>query len=162
MLLIVREGHLPVRRKVGSLSGMTLIELLVVLAIIAGLAGLVYPAIMDSIKKSEASMAAQRIDVIEKAKVQYRLDNVDSQSNTLSDTTELGLPELGPYLTRFGQAITQKEDLNKGTGGVITIHSLSTRASFEPGSTDAKFKALLIQYGVLPSDSSSNSGTSSP
>src|ERR1700738_3454025 len=80
MLLIVREGHVAVRRKVGSLSGMTLVELLVVLAIIAGLAGLVYPAIMDSIKKSEASMAAQRIDAIEKAKVQYRLDNVISDA----------------------------------------------------------------------------------
>ena len=47
-------------------KGMTLVELLVVLAIIATLAGLIYPAIMDSIRKSEASMAAQRIDAVEK------------------------------------------------------------------------------------------------
>jgi len=38
-------------------DGMTLVELLVVLAIIATLAGLVYPAIMDSIRKSEVILS---------------------------------------------------------------------------------------------------------
>jgi prepilin-type N-terminal cleavage/methylation domain-containing protein len=160
MLSNIYKGYASVRPRISPLSGMTLVELLVVLAIIAALAGLIYPAIMDSIKKSEASMAAQRIDAIEKAKIQYRLDN-DPQSNTPSDTAELGLTELAPYLTRFGQAITQKEDLDKGTGGVITIHSMTVRASFEPSSPDAKFKALLIQYGVLRADSGGSSGTAS-
>jgi prepilin-type N-terminal cleavage/methylation domain-containing protein len=160
MLSNIYKGYASVRPRISPLSGMTLVELLVVLAIIAALAGLIYPAIMDSIKKSEASMAAQRIDAIEKAKIQYRLDN-DPQSNTPSDTAELGLTELAPYLTRFGQAITQKEDLDKGTGGVITIHSMTVRASFEPSSQDAKFKALLIQYGVLRADSGGSSGTAS-
>ena len=36
---------------------MTLVELLVVLAIIATLAGLIYPAIMDSIRKSEVLLS---------------------------------------------------------------------------------------------------------
>jgi len=76
MLLTRKSYHALISWKsVSSVrdSGMTLVELLVVLAIIAGLAGLVYPAIMDSIKKSQASMAAQRIDAVEKAKIQYRL-----------------------------------------------------------------------------------------
>ena len=38
-------------------GGMTLVELLVVLAIIATLAGLIYPAIMDSIRKSEVILS---------------------------------------------------------------------------------------------------------
>jgi len=68
---MLRRSSILVERS--SASGLTLVELLVVLAIIATLAGIVYPAIISSIQKSEAAMAAQRIDAVEKAKVQYRL-----------------------------------------------------------------------------------------
>jgi len=54
--------------------GLTLVELLVVLTIIATLAAIIYPAIIDSMKKSQAAMVADRLDAIQKAKVQYQLD----------------------------------------------------------------------------------------
>jgi prepilin-type N-terminal cleavage/methylation domain-containing protein len=137
-------------------SGMTLVELLVVLAIIAGLAGLVYPAIMDSIKKSEAAMAAQRIDAVEKAKVQYRLDYIaQSSAGTATDidNKSLEISDLETYLTRFGQTIKTAADLNSGTGGTVNINTLSNPATFSPSSSDAKFIALLKQYGVNSPDS---------
>ena len=78
-------------------TGMTLVELLVVLAIIAALAGIIYPAIIDSIKKSEASMAAQRVDAVEKAKVQYQLDNVDNQTiDKTAGTADMPITALQP------------------------------------------------------------------
>src|SRR5215471_9590550 len=95
-------------------DGVTLVELLVVLAIIATLAGLIYPAIMDSIRKSEASMAAQRIDAIEKAKVQYRLDNVISDPS--QETAQLSVSQVSQYLVRLGQPISTDDTLNQGTG----------------------------------------------
>ena len=61
---MLRRSSILVERS--SASGLTLVELLVVLAIIATLAGIVYPAIISSIQKSEAAMAAQRIDAVEK------------------------------------------------------------------------------------------------
>jgi len=48
--------------------GLTLVELLVVLSIIATLAAIIYPAIIDSMKKSQAAMIADRLDAIQKAK----------------------------------------------------------------------------------------------
>jgi len=170
MLLTRKSYHALISWKsVSSIreSGMTLVELLVVLAIIAGLAGLVYPAIMDSIKKSQASMAAQRIDAVEKAKIQYRLDyTVQAETSGNGridlknfDTRRLGSSDLSTYLTRFGQPITSQSDLDKGTGGKININSLSIPATFTPDSVDAKFLALLQQYGVT-TDSSTSSGTS--
>jgi prepilin-type N-terminal cleavage/methylation domain-containing protein len=150
-----------IRRTSVRENGMTLVELLVVLAIIASLAGLVYPAIMDSIKKSQASLAAQRIDAVEKAKVQYRLDNVDAGAGSGSssiDSKTLQPSDLAPYLTRFGQPIASYKDLDKGTGGTITINTLSSRATFSPDSTDQKFISLLQQYGVLP-DPGNSSGS---
>jgi prepilin-type N-terminal cleavage/methylation domain-containing protein len=127
-------------------NGMTLVELLVVLAIIATLAGLVYPAIMDSIRKSEASMAAQRIDAVEKAKVQYRLDNLISDST--QESAEMTVTQISQYLVRLGQPISTDDSLNQGTGGKIHIGSLATTAWFEPNSKNDRTMQLLNQYGV--------------
>jgi prepilin-type N-terminal cleavage/methylation domain-containing protein len=71
MLVSQREiSYTPRRGK----AGMTLVEILVVIAIIAALAAIIYPAIMDSLKKSQAAMIAQRLDAVQKAKVQYEID----------------------------------------------------------------------------------------
>ena|SRR6516164_259394 len=121
-------------------DGMTLVELLVVLAIIATLAGLIYPAIMDSIRKSEASMAAQRIDAVEKAKVQYRLDNLIS--DPAQETAPLSLAQVSQYLVRLGQPIGSDDTLNQGTGGKVHIGSLATTAWFEPNSKNDRTIAV--------------------
>ena len=133
--------HLRLRQ-----DGMTLVELLVVLAIIATLAGLIYPATMDSIRKSEASMAAQRIDAVEKAKVQYRLDN--PISDPAQETASMTLSQVSQYLVRLGQPIATDDTLNQGTGGKVHIGSLATTAWFEPNSKNDRTMQLLNQYGV--------------
>ena len=127
-------------------NGMTLVELLVVLAIIATLAGIIYPAIMDSIRKSEVSMAAQRIDAVEKAKVQYRLDNLIS--DPAQETAPMTLSQVSQYLVRLGQPIATDDTLNQGTGGKVHIGSLATTAWFEPNSKNDRTMQLLNQYGV--------------
>jgi len=127
-------------------DGMTLVELLVVLAIIAALAGLIYPAIMDSIRKSEASMAAQRIDAVEKAKVQYRLDNLIS--DPAQESAPLSVTQVSQYLVRLGQPISSDDTLNQGTGGKVHIGSLTTTAWFEPNAKNDRTMQLLNQYGV--------------
>jgi prepilin-type N-terminal cleavage/methylation domain-containing protein len=129
-----------------SHQGMTLIELLVVLAIVASLAGLVYPAIMDSIRKSEASMAAQRVDAVEKAKVQYRLDNLISDA--AQETVPMTVSQISPYLVRLGQPIATDDTLSQGTGGKVHLGSLTTTAWFEPNSRSDRTMQLLNQYGV--------------
>jgi len=140
------RGHFMLQNFRSSQNGMTLVELLVVLAIIATLAGLIYPAIMDSIRKSEASMAAQRIDAVEKAKVQYRLDN--PISDPAQETASMTLSQVSQYLVRLGQPIATDDTLNQGTGGKIHIGSLATTAWFEPNSKNDRTMQLLNQYGV--------------
>ena len=144
-------------------DGMTLVELLVVLAIIATLAGLIYPAIMDSIRKSEASMAAQRIDAVEKAKVQYRLDNLIS--DPAQETAPLSVAQVSQYLVRLGQPIGNDDTLNQGTGGKVHIGSLATTAWFEPNSKNDRTMQLLNQYGVPlqeKSEATATTGTAGP
>jgi prepilin-type N-terminal cleavage/methylation domain-containing protein len=137
----IRSGR-RYSRRCFSESGLTLVELLVVLAIIAALAGIIYPAIINSIQKSQAVMAAQRIDAIEKAKVQYRLDHEDNTAATV------GLNELKGYLVRFGQSVTKQEDLDQGTGGSIVSGNLQTCAYYTPKDTSAGFANILKQYHV--------------
>src|SRR5215469_4190109 len=105
----------------GSAAGMTLVEILVVIAIIAALATLIYPAIMDSLKKSQAAMIAQRLDAVQKAEVQY---GIDAQANATplpnnGDTVQWHWVQ--PYLTRFGVQLQQETDLSQGTGGSIIL-----------------------------------------
>jgi prepilin-type N-terminal cleavage/methylation domain-containing protein len=144
-------------------DGMTLVELLVVLAIIATLAGLIYPAITDSIRKSEASMAAQRIDAVEKAKVQYRLDNLIS--DPAQERAPLTVTQVSQYLVRLGQPIGSDDALNQGTGGKVHIGSLATTAWFEPNSKNDRTMQLLNQYGVPLQETSTatvTAGTAGP
>lgn len=121
-------------------AGLTLVELLVVLAIIATLAGIIYPAIVDAFQKSQAAMAAQRIDAVEKAKVQFRLDNPNATTAQFSD--------LQPYLVQLGQPLSGTAALNDGTGGTINIGDLVNTAYFIQSGSNAKFTQLLVKYHV--------------
>ncbi|HEY0791981.1 MAG TPA: prepilin-type N-terminal cleavage/methylation domain-containing protein [Chthoniobacterales bacterium] len=121
-------------------AGLTLVELLVVLAIIATLAGIVYPAIVDSFQKSQAAMAAQRIDAVEKAKVQFRLDHADATTAAFTD--------LQPYLVQLGQPIKDQAALSQGTGGTINPGDLIQTAYFTAAGTNQKFNDLLTRFHV--------------
>lgn len=144
-------------------SGLTLVELLVVLAIIATLAGIVYPAIISSIQKSEATMAAQRIDAVEKAKVQYRLEHEDDPG---FDPKNVAFDAYRSYLIQLGQPIIDQKTLSDGTGGTVFPETLANTAYFRPTDASDTFKNLLLKYHV-PSDPApeadpgpSSSGTS--
>lgn len=115
-------------------------ELLVVLAIIGTLAGIIYPAIVDSFQKSQAAMAAQRIDAVEKAKVQFRLDNPNATTAQFGD--------LQPYLVQLGQPVSGIAALSDGTGGTINLGDLTNTAYFVPSGSNAKFTQLLAKYHV--------------
>jgi prepilin-type N-terminal cleavage/methylation domain-containing protein len=110
-----RDSFVRGKREVG----MTLVEILVVIAIIAALAAIIYPAIMDSLKKSQAAIIAQRIDAVQKAKVQYLIDAQTNGTPPPPDTNPAPLPSLAPYLTRFGIQINSQTELDEGTGGSI-------------------------------------------
>ena len=154
----MKQGRL---RRHGRLeSGMTLVELLVVLAIIATLAGIVYPAIVDSFQKSQAAMAAQRIDAVEKAKVQFRLDHADATTAAFAD--------LQPYLVQLGQPIKDQAALSQGTGGTINPGDLIQTAYFTAAGTNQKFNDLLTRFHVptspgVESDAvTTSNGTNAP
>ena len=91
-------------------------------------------------------MAAQRIDAVEKAKVQYRLDNLIS--NPDQESEPLSVTQVSQYLVRLGQPISSDDTLNQGTGGKVHIGSLTTTAWFEPNAKNDRTMQLLNQYGV--------------
>lgn len=140
-----------VRRR--GLAGMTLVEILVVIAIIAALATLIYPAIMDSLKKSQAAMIAQRLDAVQKAEVQY---GIDAQANATplpnnGDTVKWGWVQ--PYLTRFGAQLSQESDLSQGTGGTIQLGTWGSNPYFSAPSgvtSNQYISKYNIPTGPLP------------
>lgn len=124
-ILFMRE-----RREVG----MTLVEILVVIAIIAALAAIIYPAIMESLKKSQAAMIAQRLDAVQKAKVQYQIDAQTNGTPAPSDASQVPLLSIAPYLTRFGVQISNQTELDQGTGGTINPGTWGGNPYFVGGS----------------------------
>ena len=109
---------------------MTLVEILVVIAIIAALAAIIYPAIMDSLKKSQAAMIAQRLDAVQKAEVQYGIDAQTNATPLPNNGDPVRFFWIQPYLTRFGAEIQQESDLNQGTGGTINLGTWGSNPYF--------------------------------
>jgi prepilin-type N-terminal cleavage/methylation domain-containing protein len=127
--------------------GLTLVELLVVLTIIATLAAIIYPAIVDSIKKSQAAMIADRLDAIQKAKVQYQLDADAGAAPTPKDVDAVVFDsQLKKYLLRFGQQLSQQADLDQGTGGNFQLDTWGGSPWFKPG--DGMNNPYLAKYNV--------------
>src|ERR1700722_6942271 len=144
-MLLTRRQSSYVRGR--SEVGMTLVEILVVIAIIAALAAIIYPAIMDSLKKSQAAMIAQRLDAVQKAKVQYEIDAQTNATPLPGDNVPVQFNWIQPYLTRFGAEIQQATDLNQGTGGSINLGSWGSNPYFV-GGTGASSNEYISKYNI--------------
>jgi prepilin-type N-terminal cleavage/methylation domain-containing protein len=155
--VLVSQWEISYARRKGAV-GMTLVEILVVIAIIAALAAIIYPAIIDSLKKSQAAMIAQRLDAVQKAKVQYEIDAQTSASPLPVDTNPVPLPSIAPYLTRFGVQISSQTDLDQGTGGSINLGTWGGNPYFVGGqatSSNQYIGKYNIPTGPLPQGSPS-------
>jgi prepilin-type N-terminal cleavage/methylation domain-containing protein len=140
--------------------GLTLVELLVVLTIIATLAAIIYPAIADSMKKSQAAMIADRLDAIQKAKVQAQLDQAESSATPHKDSDPVTAADLAKYLVRFGQKLSSDETtaqntLDQGIGGTIKLGTWGGSPWFMPA--DSVSNPYLAKYNIPTSDPGSTS-----
>jgi prepilin-type N-terminal cleavage/methylation domain-containing protein len=127
--------------------GLTLVELLVVLTIIATLAAIIYPAIVDSMKKSQAAMVGDRLDAIQKAKIQYQLDVGAGAAPTPKDADPVVFEsQLKKYLLRFGQQLNAQTDLDQGTGGSFQLDTWAGSPWFKPA--DGSNNPYLAKYNI--------------
>jgi prepilin-type N-terminal cleavage/methylation domain-containing protein len=126
---------------------MTLVEILVVIAIIAALAAMIYPAIMDSLKKSQAAMIAQRLDAVQKAEVQYTIDAQANATPLPNNGDPVTIKQVMPYLTRYGVEIRGSQDLNQGTGGTIELGNWGSNPYFSAGS-GVTSNQYISQYNI--------------
>jgi prepilin-type N-terminal cleavage/methylation domain-containing protein len=152
----MKDNH--ARRSKIRQRGLTLVELLVVLTIIATLAAVIYPAVVDSMKKSQAAMIADRLDAIQKAKVQYQLDaaaNVSPSPTPFPDSQTANFISLQKYLLRFGQQLNQATDLDQGTAGTFHLGTWGGGAWFAPN--DPGSNPYLTKYSIPTSDPSASS-----
>jgi prepilin-type N-terminal cleavage/methylation domain-containing protein len=144
----VLKNRLPRRYAQG---GMTLVEILVVLAIIAAIAAIIYPTVIDSFKKSQATMIAQRLDAIQKAKVQYLIDSqTDSTLSAYKDGQAADITALQKYLIRFGQQASQTQ-LDQGTGGAINLGNWDGAAYYT--ATGNENNPYIVKYNIPTSAS---------
>jgi prepilin-type N-terminal cleavage/methylation domain-containing protein len=149
-MLLTHRQNSYVRRR--TEVGMTLVEILVVIAIIAALAAIIYPAIMDSLKKSQAAMIAQRLDAVQKAKVQYEIDAQTNATLLPSDNAPVVFKNIQPYLTRFGMQLTAEPELSQGTGGTINLGVWGSNPYFT-GGAGAASNQYIAAYNIPTSSS---------
>jgi hypothetical protein len=100
-------------------------------------------------KKSQAAMIADRLDAIQKAKVQYQLDAeaaVPPSPTPFPNSAPVDFGPLRKYLLRFGQQLIQASDLDQGTGGKFDLGIWSGGPSFKPD--DPSSNPYLAKYNI--------------
>lgn len=123
-------------------AGFTLIEVMVVVAILAILAAVVVPRIMDEPGKARQARAAQDIRAIESALDMYRLDNYRYPTSEQGLEALVERPTTGPEPPNYkegGYLRSLPEDpwgnpyqyANPGQHGEIDVYSLG--ADGQPG-----------------------------
>lgn len=132
-------------RSIRSGHGFTLIEVMVVVAILAILAAVVVPRVMDEPAKARRAKAAQDIRAIESALDLYKLDNFRYPSSGQGLEALVERPTSGPEPNNYkeGGYLRQMprdpwgnpyQYLNPGEHGEIDVYSFGADGS--PGGAD--------------------------
>lgn len=111
--------------------GFTLLELLFVLVIVALLAGVVGPMLINSISHAREAALKEDLHVLRKAIDDYYADNgkYPDELDVLADKRYLrGIPA-DPVTERSDTWVTVRADNGRGTGGIIDVHSGSQLAA---------------------------------
>ncbi len=133
------------RRPAARRGGFTLIEVMVVVAILAILAAVVVPRVMDEPAKARRAKARQDIRAIESAMDLYKLDNFRYPTNEQGIQALVSKPSSGPEAKNYkeGGYLRQVpkdpwgnsyQYLNPGEHGEIDIYSFG--ADGAPGGQD--------------------------
>ena len=140
-----RERTMLSSRNTRRRSGFTLIEVMVVVAILAILAAVVVPRVMDEPAKARKAKAAQDIRAIESALDLYKLDNFRYPSTDQGIKALVERPSGGPEPKNYkeGGYLRQVprdpwgnpyQYLNPGEHGEVDIYSFGADGS--PGGED--------------------------
>jgi hypothetical protein len=100
-------------------------------------------------------MIADRLDAIQKAKVQYQLDAetaVSPSPTPFPDAHSVDFPTLQKYLLRFGQQLQSQGDLDQGTGGTFQLDTWGGSPWFKPD--DGTNNPYITKYKIPTSAAS--------
>jgi general secretion pathway protein G len=112
--------------------GFTLLELLFVLVVVALLAGIVGPMLTGSISRARETALKEDLRVLRKAIDDYYADNnkYPPELAELADKRYLrGAIPADPVTERRDSWITVRAESERGTGGIIDVHSGSDLAA---------------------------------